>query len=1032
VTAVPLLRGSAEGANCDACPFSSHGLPTKPVFSEFPEDPLWIVIGEGPGYNEVAKGRPFIGASGQVVNKILHKIGRPREQLFVGNATLCLPPQGSPVEERERAAACCKPRLVSELQRFPGKPILTLGAVAARAVIPKNVLDAIDPPDVPKSRKKSQKEKQKAARKDETKRGRAVEKIAKRRFAALMKVRRDQLKREVIRRYQRKPDRTYLDRETQRDVKPLWAKAWKEAHAEYEAKKTERALAKQAKAQKPKKKKPIKITDIVGTLFEVDVDGSGKRCVIPAIHPAALLHGGGATISGSHTPDMAYVNIVYDAGKADALARGKDVRLKIDVDYEVQNAERVAQLFLEIVGQILDAGEGSLDLETYVDDPDRHHALMAYVAKIRVIGLATKIDGRFHAVSLAWDLLPDWALSYLQLLLARVPIHYHHGLYDRTVLRAYGYVLPIVGIDGAAPEWHDSLFAHHASFPGNSHNLQSVTAQFFGVTPWKAQFRNQDETADKLAIYNAKDTGSTHANVHALQIWVKRTQTEKIYAIDRHMADIASRMHLHGIPVSREVNAQLLHTFTRNAIEARRVVNDKANDPAIREAIKHHLALQLAQKKRKADPSDFEERYHVRLDDIKRPDWRWNANNGKHIAALLQAMGVPLLQTTEGGSISTKKDVLETLIDKAPIVRDILLVRENEKMLDFVEPIFDREFDGKTRYGFADDNDRIHPIWSIHKISGRWAASEPFGISNAPREHPSKETAPESLPPGAIVLEQICKCGKAAGKDHKEADHEFELRGYIYAKRPTTKRQVVAPKGRKLVGFDFEQLEARILALISGDAFMCDVFGRNGDLHTECAIDVFPGFLQKSPKERKMARTVCKTLEYATWYGASDDKVWKGLLKEGYNFKFADVVGSLNILRRKMSGIVTWQRETIQKAMHPPFELRDFVLGRRRVWPMGQVEPSEALNIVPQSTGAAVMDLGMAKMDKRIIDRGYKEAFPFAQIHDAAVYECWENDAEKLAADVKDCFTFETSNPINGKTITFTVDVGIGDAWFEV
>jgi DNA polymerase I-like protein with 3'-5' exonuclease and polymerase domains/intein/homing endonuclease len=951
---------------------------------------------------------------------------------------------------------------------------------------------------------------------------------------------------------------------------------------------------------------------------------------------------------------------------------------------------------------------------------------MTYVALIRVIGIATSK----RSVAVAWNLLPQWLMSYWQLVLGKIPVHNHHGIYDRSVLRAYGFILPMVGIDENAPVWMDSLYAHHAAFPGNSHKLQVVTSQFFGTKPWKAEYRGNEETPENLAKYCAGDVGSTHANVNVLQVWVKRTNTERVYERDKKMADIASQMHLAGMPVSREVNSQLVSTFTRLAREAKRVVDDKANDPKIQDAIKHHLAIMLAQKARKADSLAFEDRYELRLADLRNRDWRWNANNSKHVAAFLQAMGVSLFQTTEGGAISTKKDVLEGLVD-VPIVRDILKARENFKMLDFVGPIFDREEIGQaTRYGFADDNDRIHPIWSIHKISGRWAGSEPHGVSNPPREKPRELPEGTFLPPGTIVIDVLCAiCREAQGAKHDKMDHPFKAGPVIIAERPTTKRQVVTRKGRTLVGFDFclakgtlidtpnghqpiEKLksgdlvysfnwatkrpdcsritaqvctgkqktmrvvldngeevrctynhrwlvrpwgcgvnaieveaknlksgdrllplrrtlsgparsyetlysysafeyvkthvvvaraalgerpegfdvhhkndnsldnrpdnleyklkhdhlaehtremsikmwkdpkirkkmcdgiskaleargghhgknnpnygnrsgeewhcpncdkptyfggknpkkfcsrncyyefrrknpskrgtkytdlnhkvaavyhddvvvqtydieverdhnfalsagvfvhncaiEARILALISGDPFMCEVFGRaDGDLHTECAIDVFPGFKDRPAKERKMMRTVCKTLEYATWYGAADEKVWKGLLKEGYNFKLVDVVGALNILRKKMPGIIRWQRETIHRASQPPFELHDFVTGRRRVWPMGQVEASEALNIVPQSTGSAIMNMGLEKMMARIYDRGYKQAFPIAQIHDAAVFECWEDDAEALAKDVEDCFTYEHEGE-DGLRMRFPIEIGIGNSWADV
>ncbi len=961
-----------------------------------------------------------------------------------------MPPQGTPVEIREKAAECCKPRMLAELAQFPGKPILTLGAVAARSVIPKAVLDAIDPPDVPKTRKKAQKEKQRESRKVERRKLKAIEKIAIARFRKAEKFWMSEVTRALRRQYGRKPDAKYWTLpEQERARKSIWQRAQAEAPREYEQKLVERALAKKSKAKKPAKKKPIKITDIVGTLFDVDVDGTGVRPVVPAIHPAALLRGGGATIGGSHTPDMAYVNVCYDAAKVDALSKGKDIRLHFDCSYEVTDGPRATELFVNAIRDALETGLMTVDLETYVDDPDRHHALMAWIAKIRVIGVATAN----HAIAVAWDLIEPWAFRLFQLALASVPLVTHHGLYDRTVLRNrhYNFLIPIVGVDENAPIPEDTLYAHHAAFPGNSHNLQAVTAQFYGVTPWKSQFRNQDETLDKLALYCAKDTASTQADLVPLQLWVKRTKTEKVYARDRRMMDIASRMHLIGQPVSREVNSQLVSTFTRLSREARRKVEAQATDPKVLDRVKHKLALLLTGKKRKKDEAElapirqmmlesgkkldeFEYLYKLRKRDLDDENWYWKINNSKHIAAFLQALDVPLTQVTDQGQLSTKKEVLEALVD-VPIVRDLLEYRENDKMLDFVGPIFDR-FDSKgvlEAAGFADENDRIHPLWSIHKISGRWAGSEPMGTSNPPREKTKKVPFGSNLASDAIITGFICECGAYDFDKKKHEGHLYKPKYIEYAVRPTTKRQIVAKNGRVIIGFDYAQIEARVIALISGDPFMCDVFSRNGDLHTECAIEVFTGFMEKTASERKMMRTVCKTLEYATWYGAADEKVWKGLLKEGYtHIKLADVVGSLNRLRRKMIGVIAWQRDTIAGASMPPYELREFVSGRRRVWPMGQVEASEALNSGPQFTASAIMNEGMERMDMRIYDRGYKDAFAISQIHDAAYYEIWEDDVDAFSKDLTDCFESERTNVKNGKTVRFPIEVGFGQSMFDV
>jgi DNA polymerase I-like protein with 3'-5' exonuclease and polymerase domains len=67
-------------------------------------------------------------------------------------------------------------------------------------------------------------------------------------------------------------------------------------------------------------------------------------------------------------------------------------------------------------------------------------------------------------------------------------------------------------------------------------------------------------------------------------------------------------------------------------------------------------------------------------------------------------------------------------------------------------------------------------------------------------------------------------------------------------------------------------------------------------------------------------------------------------------------------------------------------------------------------------------------MMERIIK--YKNAFPILQIHDAAVFECWEDDAEALLADVKECFTQE--HEIEGVRVKFPIDAKIADSWADL
>jgi uracil-DNA glycosylase family 4 len=998
-----LLRGSIEGANCEACPFNIGGRPVKPVVSEYPEQPLWILIGEGPGMTETNLGRPFVGPSGELVNKLLGRVGRPRAEIFVGNATLCQPPRGSPDHLRDQAAKACRPRLQRELAQFPGVPILTLGAVAARALIPKATLDAIDPPNVPKSKKRSQKERQRAEAKllakDARVRVKAIEKLAKQKLKDLIKSQHARLIERCMaplpdapHRRRKRPTRRLLDQLLieERLLPRLEDKARKDAiaawlHGAHDREMQAKWAIANPKPPKPVKPRKVKITDIMGSCFAVDVDGSGTRALVPAIHPAALLRGGGATIGGTHTPDLAYINLIYDAGKVDALSRGKNIHLRLNVETEIEDGERAWRLLRDIVYEALEEGEVAIDLETFVEDPERHHALMAYMAQIRAIGFATSR----RAISILWHLLPAWAHSYVQLLLShpQVTKTFHNGIYDRTVLTANGFLL-----DGP---WEDTLLAHHAAFPGCAHRLQVVTSQFFAVKPWKSEFRNTEETPEGLTLYNAKDTGATRALRPKLEILVKQTKTEKIYALDKKMAEIASKMHLIGMPVHRETNEELLRTFSKNVAESRRSVEAIADDPKIKDGLLHHLALSQAVKKRKDDADEINARYERRLEEIKLdPKWRWKIGGAKHIAALIQALGVPLTQVTPTGQISTKKEILESLAHVS-VVRDILTYRENDKLLStFVWQIFDR-FDSSgnlIQYGYADLDDRIHPIWVVHKITGRWASSEPV-VSNVPKD-----------------------------KFKKLADGTKKLI------RPNLRRQIRARDGRIFVGFDFGQLEARVIALISGDPFLCQVFAEGKDIHRECARVVFPNFDTLDKDLQKKARDETKNFEYGSLYGGSPETLWKTLLRQGNNFKLVDVAKAQALLMGKMTGVVAWHRNCVLEASQPPYEIREFLYGRRRTFPLGQVEATEAINFGVQAAGASIMNTGMARMDAAL--EHYKEAFAVTQVHDAAVFECYEDDADRVKNDVVRCFTQEYQR--DGRMIPFPIDVKIGHSWADV
>ena len=62
-----------------------------------------MFIGEGPGQQEDLSGRPFVGAAGQLLDKMLAAIGLKREQVYICNIVKCRPPQNRVPEPDERA-----------------------------------------------------------------------------------------------------------------------------------------------------------------------------------------------------------------------------------------------------------------------------------------------------------------------------------------------------------------------------------------------------------------------------------------------------------------------------------------------------------------------------------------------------------------------------------------------------------------------------------------------------------------------------------------------------------------------------------------------------------------------------------------------------------------------------------------------------------------------------------------------------------------------------------------------------------------
>ncbi|MFT4627283.1 MAG: uracil-DNA glycosylase family 4 [Myxococcota bacterium] len=92
-----------------------------------------VVIGEAPGYHEDRRGEPFVGAAGEMLDKMLvNVLGLERSSTYILNVVKCRPPNNRDPEPSE--VSRCRPFLERQLDALQPKVVLVLGSVALRTL----------------------------------------------------------------------------------------------------------------------------------------------------------------------------------------------------------------------------------------------------------------------------------------------------------------------------------------------------------------------------------------------------------------------------------------------------------------------------------------------------------------------------------------------------------------------------------------------------------------------------------------------------------------------------------------------------------------------------------------------------------------------------------------------------------------------------------------------------------------------------------------------------------------------------------
>jgi uracil-DNA glycosylase len=121
--------------NCTRCPLNEGRTQIVQTVGNYNADLMFI--GEAPGADEDAKGEPFVGRAGQLLNKIIEAIGMKREEVCIGNINRCRPPGNRQPTLPE--AHTCRPYLLREIAVIRPRVIVVMGNTALHNLLDTKV-----------------------------------------------------------------------------------------------------------------------------------------------------------------------------------------------------------------------------------------------------------------------------------------------------------------------------------------------------------------------------------------------------------------------------------------------------------------------------------------------------------------------------------------------------------------------------------------------------------------------------------------------------------------------------------------------------------------------------------------------------------------------------------------------------------------------------------------------------------------------------------------------------------------------------
>ena len=349
----------------------------------------------------------------------------------------------------------------------------------------------------------------------------------------------------------------------------------------------------------------------------------------------------------------------------------------------------------------------------------------------------------------------------------------------------------------------------------------------------------------------------------------------------------------------------------------------------------------------------------------------FNLNSPKQLSDVLfseDKLNLPHGKKTKSG-YSTNADVLESLRDKHPIINEILQYRALQKLKStYCEGLLK----------VIDNDGRIHSTLNQTETrTGRISSAEP-NLQNIP------------------VRTELGR----------------ELRRFFNAK-----------EGYMLVDADYSQIELRVLAALAKDENMINAFISGADIHSITASQVLGVPLEEvTPNDRRKAKAVNFGIVYGIGAFSLSNDIGTSVVEADRYIK-----GYL----ANYSGVASFMEKAKKDAKEKAYAETYF--GRRRYLP--ELLESNAIrrgfgervamNMPIQGTAADIIKIAMIRVFERLKEE-YPEAKLIMQVHDELIIEAPENDAENIAALLKE--TMENACELS---VPLTVEVACGKTWYD-